>query len=147
MSHANVLFYFGTPTLKWFPSIPAKYTGSSFPWILRLALKNVPSLAPPVVFRRVMVKFSAFSGICIKQIINLSCNILWFSIINKSIYSRYCKLLFTSSGRENKVKFFRFSPSTKMISPCTGLTSPDWPGFRTQKTDTFPNVPLLLPIG
>ncbi len=111
-------------TLYWMTNIPAKYIGSSFSRMLNFALRMFPSLAPPVVFRRVMVKFSVFSGICIKQKKYL--NYRYASPLNMSTYLWYYELLkLTSSGIENRVRFFRYSPSAKMISPCTGLISPE----------------------
>ena len=50
----------------------------------------------------------------------------------------------TSSGTELTVRFWRNSPSRKTRTPWVGLTSPWWPGSRTQATDTSPKRPLFL---
>lgn len=115
--------------------------GSSFLLICKLALTMFPSLAPPVAFNSVMVKFSMSSGILNKKKKK-------FKQRNVSQLRITCtlkfSLQFTSSGTEKRVRFFWYSPSLKVMVPWRGLTSLDWAGSSTHETDTSSKLPLFL---
>lgn len=94
--------------------LPEKEMGSSFLLICKLALTMFPSLAPPVAFNSVMVKFSMSSGILNKKKKK-------FKQRNVSQLRITCtlkfSLQFTSSGTEKRVRFFWYSPSLKVMVP------------------------------
>lgn len=118
--------------------------GSSFLLIHKLELTMFPSLAPPVAFNSVTAKFSISSGILKKKRKK-------FKQRNLTQLWMVCSLRFglhiTSSGTEKRVRFFRYSPSSKVMFPRTGRTSPDSAGSKTHKTDTSPKWPLFLITG